>query len=83
MGTFAAIAVTIGFALAVAAFAGALSQGKAVAAALEAIARQPEAGGQIQTAMIIGCALIEALTIYVLVLAFVLQDKIGAGGAST
>ncbi len=28
--------------------------------------------------MIIGCALIEALTIYVLVIAFVLQGKIGA-----
>jgi hypothetical protein len=50
--------------------------GRAVSAAMEAISRQPEAGGQIQTAMIIGCALIEALTIYVLVIAFVLQGKI-------
>ncbi len=51
--------------------------GKAVSAAMEAIGRQPEASGKIQTAMIIGAALIEALTIYALVVFFMLQDKIG------
>ena len=70
------LALTVPLALGLAALASAFGLGRAVSAAMEAIARQPEAGGQIQTAMIIGCALIEALTIYVLVIAFVLQGKI-------
>ncbi|MFH0794923.1 MAG: ATP synthase F0 subunit C [bacterium] len=41
--------------------------GKAVGSAMEAMGRQPEAAGKIQTAMIIGCAFIEALTIYALI----------------
>jgi len=72
----AMLALTVPLALGLAAMASAFGLGRAVSAAMDAIARQPEAGGQIQTAMIIGCALIEALTIYVLVLAFVLQGKI-------
>ena len=70
------LAFTVPLALGFAAMASAFGLGRAVTAAMEAIARQPEAGGKIQTAMIIGCALIEALTIYVLVIAFVLQGKI-------
>ena len=73
----AMLALTVPLALGLAAMASAFGLGRAVSAAMEAIARQPEAGGQIQTTMIIGCALIEALTIYVLVIAFVLQGKIG------
>ena len=72
----AMLALTVPLALGLAAMASAFGLGRAVSAAMEAIARQPEAGGQIQTAMVIGCALIEALTIYVLVIAFVLQAKI-------
>ena len=72
----AVLALTVPLALGLAALASAFGLGRAVSAAMYAIARQPEASGQIQTAMIIGCALIEALTIYVLVLAFVLQGKI-------
>ena len=72
----AVLALTVPLALGLAAMASAFGLGRAVSAAMDAIARQPEAGGQIQTAMIIGCALIEALTIYVLVIAFVLQAKI-------
>jgi len=72
----AMLALTVPLALGMAAMASAFGLGRAVSAALEAIARQPEAGGQIQNAMIIGCALIEALTIYALVIAFVLQGKI-------
>ena len=71
------LAFTVPLALAMAAMASAFGLGRAVSAAMDAIARQPEASGQIQTAMIIGCALIEALTIYVLVIAFVLQGRIG------
>lgn len=77
MGFSELLAITVPLALGLAATASAFGLGKAVQAAMEAIARQPEAGARIQTAMIIGCALIEALTIYVLVLAFILQGKIG------
>lgn len=54
-------------ALGVAALGSAFGLGRAVSAAMEAIGRQPEAAARIQTAMIIGCALIEALAIYALV----------------
>ncbi len=54
-----------------------LGLGRAVGSAMEAIGRQPEAAGKIQTAMIIGAALIEALTIYALVVFFILSGKIG------
>ena len=72
----AMLALTVPLALGLAAMASAFGLGRAVSAALDAIARQPEAGGRIQTTMIIGCALIEALTIYALVIAFVYQGKI-------
>ena len=49
-----------------------LGQGRAVAAAVDAMARQPGAAARIQTAMIIGLALIESLAIYVLVVAMIL-----------
>ena len=72
----AVLALTVPLSLGLAALASAFGLSRAVSAAMDAMARQPEAIGQIQTAMIIGCALIEALTIYVLVIAFVLQGKI-------
>ena len=53
--------------LAMAAAASAMGLAKAVAAAMEAMARQPEAAPKIQGAMMLGCAFIEALTIYVFV----------------
>ena len=49
-----------------------LGQGRAVAAAVDAMARQPGAAARIQTAMIIGLALIESLAIYTLVIALIL-----------
>jgi F-type H+-transporting ATPase subunit c len=57
-------------ALAIAAAGCGMAQGKAVAAACEGIARNPQAAGNIRTTMIIGLALIEALVIFVLVAAF-------------
>ncbi len=54
-----------------------LGLGRAVGSAMEAIGRQPEAAAKIQTAMIIGAALIEALTIYALVVFFIMFGKIG------
>jgi F-type H+-transporting ATPase subunit c len=41
-----------------------LGIGKIGAAAMESIARQPEAGGKVQTAMIISAALIEGVALF-------------------
>jgi F-type H+-transporting ATPase subunit c len=57
-------------ALGIAALGSGIGLGRAVDGAMQAIGRQPEAAGKIQTAMIIGCALIEALTIYAFVAFF-------------
>ncbi len=59
--------------LAIAAAGCGMAQGKAVVAACEGIARNPQAAGNIRTTMIIGLALIEALVIYVLVAAFAVK----------
>jgi len=44
--------------------------GLAASGATNAMGRQPEAAGKIQTAMIIGCGMAEALTIYALIAVF-------------
>ena len=69
------LALPLGIGLA--AIGSGVGLGRAVGSAMEAIGRQPEAYGKIQTAMIIGAALIEALAIYALVTMFLLQGKIG------
>ena len=71
-----AVALAAGFAIGFAAFGGALAQGRAASAALEGIARNPGAAGQLLTPMIIGLALIESLVIYAFVIAILLQGKI-------
>lgn len=70
-----AIAAAIG--LGIAAFGGALGQGRAAAAALDGIARNPGASDKLFTPMILGLALIESLVIYSLLIAFLLNGKIG------
>lgn len=70
------LALGAGLAIGVAAFGGGLGQGRAVAAALEGIARNPGAAGQIFTPMILGLALIESLVIYGLVIAIMLATSI-------
>jgi F0F1-type ATP synthase membrane subunit c/vacuolar-type H+-ATPase subunit K len=69
-------AVTVGFALAFAAMFGALGQAKAISSAVEAIARQPEAGGRIFISMLLGVVFIETLVIYTLVISFLLMGKL-------
>ena len=64
--------ITAGFALAIAAFGGALGQGRAVASATEAIARNPGAANEIRGALILGLVLIESLVIYVLLVTLIL-----------
>ena len=69
-----AFALPIGLGLA--AFGSAIGLGKAVAAAMDATGRQPEASMKILINMATGCAFIEALTIYALVFVFGLAGKI-------
>lgn len=76
MGYLIALVLAVGFGLPIAVIGAGLGQGKAAASALEGIARQPEASGKIQTAMIIGLALIESLVIYALVIALLLLVKL-------
>jgi F-type H+-transporting ATPase subunit c len=66
-----------GFAIGIAVLGGALGQGRAAAAALEGISRNPGAAARIQTPMILGLALIESLVLFALVIAYLLQAKIG------
>ncbi len=76
IGLKAALAISAGLAIGIAALGGGIGQGKAAASALEGIARNPEAASKVITPMIIALALIESLVIYALVIAFLLQGKI-------
>ncbi len=49
-----------------------LGIGRIGGSAVEAIARQPEAGGRIGTNMLIAAALIEGVTVIALILAYIL-----------
>ena len=64
--------ITAGFALGIAALGGALGQGRAVAAAVEAIARNPSASNDIRANLLLGLVLIESLVIYVLLISLIL-----------
>ena len=62
----AVVAVSVG------AIVPAYAEGRALAAAMEAIARQPEAGGTISRTLFVGLAMIETMAIYCLVIALLL-----------
>lgn len=70
-------AVGAGIAIGLAVLGGATGQGRAAAAALEGISRNPGAAPRITTPMILGLALIESLVLFAFVIAFLLQGKIG------
>ncbi len=70
------IAIAAALAIAVSTIAPALGQGKTAKAAMEAIARQPDSAKDIRSTLIIAMALMEALTIYGLLIAFMLLGKI-------
>jgi F-type H+-transporting ATPase subunit c len=62
----ATIAVSVG------AVGPAFAEGRAVSAAMEAIARQPESAGTLSRTLFVGLAMIETMAIYCLVIALVL-----------
>jgi F-type H+-transporting ATPase subunit c len=72
----AMLALATGLGLPIAVIGAGLGQGKVGASAVEGIARQPEAAGRIQTAMIIALALIESLVIYALLMFFILSGRL-------
>lgn len=75
---FALMAIAAGGGIGLAAFGGALGQGRAAAAALEGIARNPGASGKLLTPLILGLALIESLVIYAFVITILITNQIDA-----
>lgn len=63
-------AIGAGLAIGAAAFGGAIGQGKIGAAAMDGIARNPQAQKTMFVPMILGLVLIESLVIYALVISF-------------
>ena len=63
----------VAFVMGVGAIGPGIGIGLLVAKALEAIGRNPEASGKIQTNMILGLAFAEAIAIYALVVALILK----------
>jgi F-type H+-transporting ATPase subunit c len=72
------IALGAGLGIGLAALGGGIGQGRAAGSALEGIARNPGAAGQIRGPMILGLALIESLVIYALIISLLLVLKVGA-----
>jgi F-type H+-transporting ATPase subunit c len=72
-------AIGAGFAIGLAVLGGGLGQGRAAAAALEGISRNPGAAARIQTPMILGLAFIESLVLFAFLIAFFLRN-IASGG---
>jgi F-type H+-transporting ATPase subunit c len=70
-------AIGAGIAVAVGALGGGIGMGSLGGKAMESIARQPEVADQVRTLLFITLAFIETLTIYGLLIAFMLVGKIG------
>ena len=70
------LGIAAALAVAIATIGPGLGQGIAASKAMEAIARQPEASGDIRTSLILALAFMEALTIYGLLIAFMILGKI-------
>ena len=68
----ACCAIGAGLCMGIGAIGPALGEGNAVSKALEGIARQPEAAGDLRTNMILGCAVTETTGIYSLLISFLI-----------
>jgi len=64
------MAIAAGFGMALAAFGGALGQGRVASAACEGMARNPGAAANIRTAMILGLVFIETLALFTLAIIY-------------
>ena len=65
-------AIGAGLCMGIGAIGPAIGEGNAVSKALEGMARQPEAAGDLRTTMIMGCAITETTGIYALLIAFLI-----------
>jgi F-type H+-transporting ATPase subunit c len=63
---------TAGLAIAVGGYGPARALGEALAKALDAVARQPEAGAQLTRTLFVGMALIESIAIYAFVIGLII-----------
>ncbi|MGC8833288.1 MAG: ATP synthase F0 subunit C [Armatimonadota bacterium] len=70
------LALAVGLGLPIAVLSAAAGQGRIGAAAMEAMARQPDAAGPIRTGMLIALAFVESLVIYALVIFVLLQGRL-------
>jgi F-type H+-transporting ATPase subunit c len=70
------IGLGAGIGLGIAALGCGIGQGRIGASAMESIGRNPNSTNQLFVPMIIGFAFVESLTLYALVIAFILQGKI-------
>ena len=73
----AACAIGAGLCMGIGAIGPAIGEGNAVSKALEGMARQPEAAGNLRTNMILGCAITETTGIYALLIAFLILFATG------
>ena len=65
-------AIGAGLCMGIGAIGPGIGEGNAVGKALEGMARQPEAAGDLRTTMIMGCAITETTGIYALLIAFLI-----------
>lgn len=70
------IGLGAGIGIGIAALGCGMGQGKLAASAMESIGRNPNSTNQLFVPMIIGLAFVESLTLYSLVISFILQGKI-------
>jgi F-type H+-transporting ATPase subunit c len=70
------IGLGAGLGIGLAALGGALGQGRASAAFLDGVSRNPGASDKVFVPMILGLVFIESLAIYALIIAFLLLGKI-------
>jgi F-type H+-transporting ATPase subunit c len=68
--------LAMAFAIGLAALGGGMGQGRAVAAALEGICRNPNSAGKVLVPMLLGLAFIESLVIFALIIAFTIGGYI-------
>ncbi|MBN1675868.1 MAG: F0F1 ATP synthase subunit C [Kiritimatiellae bacterium] len=64
--------IVAGATIAIGSIGPAFAEGRALAQALESMARQPDASGTISRTLFVGLAMVESTAIYCLVMAFII-----------